>query len=240
MDGAMLSPFDQTVAFEILKEAIAHEALGTADAPVQERGGHTRSATFELGRRAARKALLSLGAPDTPLGRRDDGAPIFPAGFLGSISHTVHEGTVYAVGAASLASAVCALGVDIERFRSPRVGLLERIGSAQEIQWANERDTERRTITIFSAREALYKAVRPFYGYPMRYEETELRWDETRGGFSATTLLPRSNLKQVESFVGVRVDTSFVVTGVAITRGEFSEVDNLNGRVGSPQGFLRG
>ena len=220
----MLSPFDQTVAFELLKEGVAHENMGPGNALGQERGRHTRRATFELGQRAARKALLSLGAPDTPIGRQDDGAPVFPAGFIGSISHTVHKGTVYAVGAASVVSAVCALGVDIERFRTPIAGLLERIGSAHEITWANERDTERRTITIFSAREALYKAFRPLYGHPMRYKETELRWDETRGGFSATTLLPRANLTQVESFVGVRADTTLVVTGVAIRRGEFSEL----------------
>src|SRR5688500_10573337 len=47
-----------------------------------------RRREFALGRMHARRALGSLGYPDVCIGVRHDRAPLWPAGIVGSITHT--------------------------------------------------------------------------------------------------------------------------------------------------------
>ena len=69
-----------------------------------------RRLEFATGRNCARKALAKLGAPRTPILAADDRSPIWPPGFIGSISHT--DWICGAVVARS--SELKGIGLDIE------------------------------------------------------------------------------------------------------------------------------
>jgi 4'-phosphopantetheinyl transferase EntD len=60
------------------------------------------------GRAAAAAALERAGCPDITVRRRSDGAPVFPGGLVGSITHTRH------VAVAAVARGLCGIGVDLE------------------------------------------------------------------------------------------------------------------------------
>src|SRR5580692_7617313 len=71
----------------------------------------SRRAEFVAGRLCAREALAALGAPSTRVPRGIDGAPEWPTGFVGSISHTAE----LAFAAVAPAAEARGLGLDVER-----------------------------------------------------------------------------------------------------------------------------
>ena len=70
-----------------------------------------RQREFMLGRACARAALGPVGHGDAVLGRRPDGAPLWPGGIVGTISHT--DG--HAVALVAPDRRFRGLGVDVER-----------------------------------------------------------------------------------------------------------------------------
>ncbi|MEV4419908.1 hypothetical protein AB0L40_08030 [Patulibacter sp. NPDC049589] len=110
------------------------------------------------GRRCAARALAATGLPAPgPLPRRDDGAPAWPAGAVGSISHT--PGLVAA--AAASATALGAIGLDVE------TGILP-VAAAGLVCDVDERDRWASCVggggalgatLAFSARESVFKAL---------------------------------------------------------------------------------
>nr|WP_245216566.1 4'-phosphopantetheinyl transferase superfamily protein [Sagittula salina] len=106
-----------------------------------------RVAEFTAGRIAARRALAVLGHPAAPIPMQADRVPLWPKGFMGSISH-----------AAGLAVAVvCALparvGVDLEEDGPLDDALQPEILTPVEYG----QDLRR----VFSAKEAVFKAEYP-------------------------------------------------------------------------------
>src|SRR5689334_3062733 len=79
------------------------EALGPRAVP-------ERRTLFALGRAAARDALSELGIEPTPIPRSSDGAPVWPDGFVGAISHTRQV----ALAVAGRREDYVGLGVDVE------------------------------------------------------------------------------------------------------------------------------
>jgi enterobactin synthetase component D len=152
-----------------------------------------RQREFLAGRRAARQALASLDIAwaAAPLERGPGGAPVWPAGVVGSITHT--RGYVAAV-AAKETDAV-AIGVDAEARLAPaRAELVQtRIATRGEID-----DFARATglspadavTAIFSAKEALYNClapiVRDWFGHLDARVTAEMPGDANPGGFVIT------------------------------------------------------
>ncbi|MFM1847953.1 MAG: hypothetical protein RL417_1427 [Pseudomonadota bacterium] len=176
-----------------------------------------------LGNRAAGAALSAYRGTEPVVRGLGRGAPRWPEGFCGSISHTSVAGAVYAVAAVANDPSIRSLGVDIEGVRPVAPQLIHRIGSPGEIAWVEEQDTLSRTIAVFSAREALFKAIHPLYQQRLRYHETILVWDPTRGGFAASTILPARGGARVETFVRVVECGGLVLTGVVVSAGTFPE-----------------
>ena len=74
--------------------------------------GTTREAQRAAGERAAAAALAAAGSRELVLrGRGEDGCPLFPRGYAGSIAHT--DQVAVAV-AAERSQAIAALGIDVE------------------------------------------------------------------------------------------------------------------------------
>ena len=117
------------------------------------------------GRAAAAEALRRAGSPSTRVGRRRDGAPLFPQGFAGSVTHTteVALAVVADVSPASPASPAPratgpGIGVDLEtRLPHPRAArlLLDERERAQ--LWPDADTLTLRRLLV--AKEAAFKAL---------------------------------------------------------------------------------
>lgn len=81
-------------------------SLGTAQ--------ESRVREFGAGRWHAHRAMRSIGFKATQLLRGQNGAPLWPAGCVGSISHTLHRGQIFAAAAVARQGEILALGIDVE------------------------------------------------------------------------------------------------------------------------------
>jgi len=155
-----------------------------------------RREAFIGGRLVARRLLRELGIPETsPIDRGSGDEPIFPAGVVGSISHTGD------LVAAAISSQFSGIGIDIEIYKptlSP--ALYKRLCSPEEIFTLSE-DPELRAVEIlkiFSAKEAFYKAVYPGIRRYLGFRDVELKWDKDRTNFTGKIIQPRNETEQRE------------------------------------------
>lgn len=118
-----------------------------------------RQAEFLAGRLAAGIALQSLNQPGpVPVG--EDRSPQWPAGTTGSISHTDH----LAIAVVARVTDCCGLGIDIEPVMDMETAanLQGMIARPEELALQPKRLSSPQFLTqLFSAKEALYKAVFP-------------------------------------------------------------------------------
>ncbi len=139
-----------------------------------------------LGRAAVRAALAQ---PDAEIPSDDRGAPVLPAGWLGSISHKV--GRAAALVARDDGSGA-RIGVDLERAAAPRQPIARRILVARELA----RLTDRRDVSLcFAIKEAIYKAIDPIVRRYVGFTEVEVEIDA--GGGCTITLVEPANLPVV-------------------------------------------
>jgi 4'-phosphopantetheinyl transferase EntD len=117
----------------------------------------------------ARRLLGELGSDASAvLPRKPSGAPDWPEGVLGSLAHD----DLFAAAAVARAGSPRALGLDIEPAEPLPAEVLALALS----------DAERRSVEgvpvmarlIFSAKEAVYKAIHPWDGSPLEYEDIEV------------------------------------------------------------------
>ena len=138
-----------------------------------------RRRQFASGRHAARTAVQRLAGITPPIPRDARGRPVWPAGIVGSISHTE---TLAA--AAVAADSVRGIGIDVEdsnRLARSRPRLLEKLFTPSERTrpWADSREG----VVRFSAKEAAYKAVNPLVGRFIGFREVEAEIDWRRSMF---------------------------------------------------------
>ena len=142
----------------------ALEALPAPEREHARRLTPVRRREFVTGRTALHAAL---GDPDTPILADDRGAPVLPAGWVGSLSH---KGAL----AAALAAPAGAgwVGVDIERAAPPRVDIARRVLTPRELACVPDRG---RAVTLrFAIKEAIYKAIDPCLRRYVAFTEVEL------------------------------------------------------------------
>lgn len=113
-----------------------------------------RRAAFLAGRACARAALQQLTGIDSPVPRSHDRSPAWPAGITGSITHT--DGFIAAVVAHRRGFVI---GIDAERVERTERDVSRRILTDAEAEWvADCADPTLATMSVFSAKEAFYKA----------------------------------------------------------------------------------
>lgn len=114
--------------------------------------GKKRLAEFVAGRRAAHRALRRAGGPACVLARKADGAPHWPEGWTGSITHDRHRAL------AVVSRAGVRIGVDLEDLTR-----LDRADAAKHLCLNAEEgalfDSPRAVLCAFSAKEAVFKAM---------------------------------------------------------------------------------
>ncbi|MEN3586629.1 4'-phosphopantetheinyl transferase superfamily protein [Streptomyces sp. ZYX-F-203] len=116
---------------------------------------------FAAARTCARRCLDALGAPPGPLLRTTDGAPAWPTGFVGSVTHCAgYRGAV-----AARADAWGALGVDAEPALPLPPGVLGLVASQRERRMVARLTGKHPRLPwdrlLFSAKESVYKAWHP-------------------------------------------------------------------------------
>ncbi len=158
-----------------------------------------RRAEFTAGRVLARRALAALGGGDCPILAGSRNMPVWPAGYVGSISHT-HGHVAAAVGRAS---DILSIGIDIEHAHRFRPELEPKIASPAEIarNFAGLPPDDRRMALaiMFSAKETFYKCQYPITEHYLGFHDAEVTIDHDRQTFRLTLLtdIPALNGRQV-------------------------------------------
>ena len=116
----------------------------------------------------ARALLAGLGHPGWALAKAASGAPIWPAGIVGSLAHDAR----YAVAAVAQARAVTALGIDIEPAELLPPDLLDMVATPRER--AKLADDPYGGRLLFVAKEATYKAVYPLDQTFLEHHDVEI------------------------------------------------------------------
>lgn len=158
-------------------DASAFATASIALTPTLARCVRRRQAEFFYGRLAARAALRELRAASLDIGIGAAGEPIWPAGYVGSISHI--DGRAAAAAAPGIER--LGLGIDIERtaYADAQDALrkvavdgaeLERLAAA-----AGPLSLDELVTLTFSAKESLYKGAYGTVGRFFGFEAARLR-----------------------------------------------------------------
>jgi 4'-phosphopantetheinyl transferase EntD len=179
-------------------QAVAEETFTDVAGPVLfpeeeaflARAVDKRRREFATGRACARAALAQLGIPPVPVLPGERGAPRWPAGIVGSITHC--DG--YRAAAVAWAHDVTALGLDAEpneplpgevltivALPSERDRLAELAPAAAGVCWDR---------LLFCAKEAVYKAWYPLTGRWLGFEQADVTIEPAAGTFTARLLVP--------------------------------------------------
>jgi len=150
-----------------------------------ERAVPQRRHEFAAGRDCARRAFAQAGAPlEAALLPGTDRAPIWPIGWLGSITHTRRNGRLFAAAVIANSERLAAVGIDAEPFLPAGADVAESVLTPAEtthLARLNERGykhTGEWVRAIFSAKEALYKAQPAHTRHTVGFDEVEIEFPE--------------------------------------------------------------
>ncbi|MFC0532575.1 4'-phosphopantetheinyl transferase family protein [Phytohabitans kaempferiae] len=148
-----------------------------------------RRREFTTVRGCARQALSHLGFEPVPILPGQRGAPRWPAGVVGSMTHC--EG--YRASALALDRHVRTVGVDAEPDAPLPEGVLDAIALTEELAMLRELTASAPGVhwdrLLFSAKEAVYKAWFPLAVKWLDFSEARIAIDPA-GTFEATLLVP--------------------------------------------------
>ena len=125
------------------------------------RAVESRRIEFAATRACAREAMSRLGVPAGPITRGGRGMPVWPAGVVGTLTHTG------GLRAAALAPSgrVRSLGMDVEPHGPLGDGVLEAVALPEEAAWVRAAAGGMPSVhwgkLLFTAKEATYKAWYP-------------------------------------------------------------------------------
>ncbi|WP_340374677.1 4'-phosphopantetheinyl transferase superfamily protein [Streptomyces sp. SS7] len=194
---------------ELLPESVvAVEAFGEegvrefGDAPLYPeeealvaRAVPKRRREFTVVRSCARRAMEKLGVPPQPVLPGERGAPQWPDGLTGSMTHCAGYCAAALVRAADLAS----LGLDAEPHEALPEGVLKAVALPAEQERLARLDALRPEVhwdrLLFSAKESVYKAWFPLTRKWLDFSEADIDVSagtdgEGRGTFRARLLVP--------------------------------------------------
>jgi 4'-phosphopantetheinyl transferase EntD len=183
---AILRLLPDGVAVEVGAPDEAAGPLHAEEAAFISKAAPLRRAEFATGRQLARNALARLGVRDVPLLPDADRAPRWPAGTVGSLSHTRALCAVAVQRTCSLRS----IGLDLE----PTEGLGEDLRRhvltprEHELLRARTRDGTELALMgrlVFSAKECFYKCQYPLTRRFLEFHDVELDLDPKERRFVA-------------------------------------------------------
>jgi 4'-phosphopantetheinyl transferase EntD len=180
-----------------------------------------RRREFTTARACARAALARLGLPAVPIVPGFRGAPQWPAGVVGSITHC----NGYRACAVARDSDIVTIGLDAEPHDRLPDGVLDAVSLAPE----RARLAELTAVVpgvcwdrlLFCVKESVYKAWFPLTSRWLGFEEACIDFDPAGQSFSARLLVPGPvvNGQPLTGFTGRwLVSEGLIVTAIVIPR----------------------
>jgi 4'-phosphopantetheinyl transferase EntD len=147
-----------------------------------------RRLEFVAGRAAANRAMRKLGieAP-LPLPRGRMREPLWPAGIVGSITHSYP----WTIAVAARRSEVSTIGIDLESLvRMKEEDISRQICTESELRWIGEFGDPLRALgMIFSSKEAVFKAFSPHCQCYFDFKDARLVWQPEKESFQGELLV---------------------------------------------------
>ncbi|MFC0507899.1 4'-phosphopantetheinyl transferase family protein [Micromonospora costi] len=178
---------------------------------LSERAVEGRRRDFTAGRVCARRAMAALGLPPAAVPSAADRAPVWPAGVVGTITHT----RGYCAAAAARRADVRSVGMDAEQHRELNPGVRRLICLPEEddriarlpagVSWP---------AVLFSVKETVYKVWHPVVGTWLDFADALVDLDPDAGTFTARV-------------APARVDAAPVPDPPRTVRGRFVVTDGL-------------
>lgn len=182
-----------------------------------------RRREFTTGRNCARRALCGLGAAPGPILTGERGAPQWPPGIVGSITHCAG----YRAAAVAWTRNMVTIGLDAEPDEPLPGGVLDLIslggerarlrglfGDVPGICWDR---------VLFSAKESVYKAWFPLTRRWLGFDEADVTISAAEGTFTARLLVPgpMADGQPLAGFTGRWLARrSLVLTAITVPAGE--------------------
>ncbi|MFD9390937.1 4'-phosphopantetheinyl transferase [Streptomyces sp. NPDC060000] len=192
---------ESVVAVEAFGEEGVREFGGAPLYPQEEvlvaRAVAKRRREFTVVRACARRAMEKLGVPAQPVLPGERGAPQWPDGLTGSMTHCAGYCAAALVRAADLAS----LGIDAEPHEPLPEGVLSAVALPAEVERLRGLSAERPEVhwdrLLFSAKESVYKAWFPLTRKWLDFSEADIDLTPAtgpaggpHGAFRARLLVP--------------------------------------------------
>jgi 4'-phosphopantetheinyl transferase EntD len=206
------------VAFET-REGASPDDLLPSEREYIARAVDTRVAEFAAGRLCARAGMEALGLAPAPIPSGKDRAPTWPAGIVGSITHTDD----YCVAVVGEAKAFASLGVDAEaagRLKPDLWHLTLHTEERKSLQGVEEAAARAAATVFFSAKEAFYKCQYALTRSWIGFEDVIVRLRE--GTFELTVVEESRPAFQIQkSWQGrYTADEALVIAGMALPSGD--------------------
>jgi len=212
-------PPDNAVLSELFPKYVHLACMHVQDAPLDvldaerpliKKAVEKRCREFSAGRCCARQALRKLGCADAPIIHDQNGAPLWPTGIVGSITHS----TTHAAAAVARDSSLRGLGIDMETISRVSPAIADKILTAQEktaLQCQPDPAGQQRLLALFfSAKEAIYKCLHPLL--------------QCRIGFQDARIACAPDQRSISIVMCTRIQSA--LPGVKHLRGRYCYLDN--------------
>lgn len=193
------------------------------EAPLVAKAVDKRKREFTSARHCARVAMNKLGLEPAPIMRGTSGAPQWPKGIVGSLTHC--DG--YRGAVLGFALQVRSVGIDAEPHGPLPDGVLDAVSLPAERSWLSGAGSELHwDRLLFCAKEATYKAWEPLTGRWLGFEDAHITFEQTGSGselsgtFHSDLLVPGETVAgpPLTSFDGRwLVADGLIVTAIAVT-----------------------
>jgi 4'-phosphopantetheinyl transferase EntD len=197
------------------------ELLWPAELELIDRAVPKRRAEFTTVRVCARAALAELGVAPAPILPGERGAPTWPAGVVGSMTHCAG----YRAAAVAHDRFAASIGIDAEPHASLPDGVLAMIARPEEHDRLTELSAAVADVhwdrLLFSIKESVYKAWFPLTRRWLDFQEASITIDPA-GTFTAALLVPGPILdgQELTGFSGrFAVSDSLMVSTIAVAAG---------------------
>jgi enterobactin synthetase component D / holo-[acyl-carrier protein] synthase len=195
--------------------------LFPAEEALLARAVDKRRREFTTVRACARRALADIGVAPAPILPGERGAPQWPAGVVGSMTHCAG----YRAAVVARAGQIESVGVDAEPDEPLPDGVLELIADADERAWVADLLARRPGVSwdrlLFCAKEAVYKTWFPLTARWLDFSEAHVNVDPGAGTFAARLLITGTTAdgRELTGFAGRwRAAGGLVLTAIATPR----------------------
>ena len=200
----------------------SEDSLWPAERAVLQRAVTKRRVEFATVRVCARAALAELGVPPAPILPGPRGAPGWPAGIVGSMTHCAG----YRAAAVASDQVAASIGIDAEPHGPLPAGVLEAIARPEELSWLAELAVSEPRVhwdrLLFSMKESVYKAWFPLTGSWLDFDGASITVEPAAGAFTAVLQVPGPvlNGRELTTFTGrFSTSDSLVLTAITVPAG---------------------